>query len=100
MDHYPTRTTYAWQDVPSEEVPSDREMKSALVHRLNENLYTQDADIKVDVEHRVVVLGGEVDSPDAAGPRSTTRGTCPAWSTSATSSSWRGRTDDPFRRAA
>ena len=62
---YPSRTTYAWQDAPSAEVPSDREMKSALVHRLNENLYTQDAEIKVDVDHRVVVLGGEVDSPDA-----------------------------------
>ena len=61
---YPSRTTYAWQDVPSAEVP-DREMKSALVHRLNENLYTQDAEIMVDVDHRVVVLGGEVDSPDA-----------------------------------
>jgi osmotically-inducible protein OsmY len=62
---YPRRTIYIWQDVPSDEVPSDREMKSALVHRLNENLYTQDAEIKVDVDHRVVVLGGEVDSPDA-----------------------------------
>ena len=62
---YPSRTIYAWQDVPSDEVPSDREMKSVLVHRLNENLYTQDAAIKVDVDHRVVVLGGEVGSPDA-----------------------------------
>jgi osmotically-inducible protein OsmY len=62
---YPTRTTYAWQDVPSDKVPSDREMKSALVHRLNENLFTQDAEIKVDVDHRVVVLGGEVDTPVA-----------------------------------
>jgi osmotically-inducible protein OsmY len=62
---YPSRTTCAWQNVPSDKVPSDREMKSALIHRLNENLYTQDAEIKVDVDHRVVVLGGEVDSPDA-----------------------------------
>jgi len=62
---YPSRTIYAWQDVPSAELPSDREMKSALVHRLNENLYTQDAKLTVDVEHRVVVLGGEVDSLDA-----------------------------------
>ena len=62
---YPSRTTYVWQNVPSDKVPSDREMKSALIHRLNENLYTQDAEIKVDVDHRVVVLGGEVDSPDA-----------------------------------
>jgi osmotically-inducible protein OsmY len=62
---YPRRTTYAWQNVPADKVPKDREMKSALIHRLNENLYTQDAEIKVDVDHRVVVLGGEVDSPDA-----------------------------------
>jgi osmotically-inducible protein OsmY len=62
---YGDRTTYAWQDVPADVVPSDREMKSALVHRLNENLYTQDAQIRVDVDHRVIVLDGEVESPDA-----------------------------------
>ncbi len=62
---YRDRTTYAWQDVPADAVPSDREMKSALVHRLNENLYTQNAQIKVDVEHRVIVLGGQVESPAA-----------------------------------
>jgi osmotically-inducible protein OsmY len=62
---YRDRTTYGWQDVPDEAVPSDREMKSALVHRLHENLYTQDARIKVDVDHRVIVLGGEVDSTTA-----------------------------------
>src|SRR5262245_59437105 len=56
------RTTYSWNDVPTEYVPSDREMKSALVHRLNENPYTEDAEIKVDVDHRVIVLGGEVDT--------------------------------------
>jgi osmotically-inducible protein OsmY len=59
---YRDRTTYRWQDVPSEAVPSDREMKSALVHRLNENLYTQEAHIKVEVDNRVIVLGGEVES--------------------------------------
>jgi osmotically-inducible protein OsmY len=57
------RTTYSWQDVPDEKLPSDREMKSTLVHRLNENPYTEDAAIKVDVDHRVVVLGGEVPTP-------------------------------------
>jgi osmotically-inducible protein OsmY len=57
------RTTYSWNDVPAEELPSDREMKSTLVHRLNENLYTEDAEIKVDVDHRVIVLGGEVTTP-------------------------------------
>jgi osmotically-inducible protein OsmY len=59
------RTYYGWQDVPSDKLPSDREMKSCLVDRLNENIYTQDARIKVEVDHRVVVLGGEVDSPIA-----------------------------------
>jgi osmotically-inducible protein OsmY len=59
---YRDRTTYGWQDVPDEAVPSDREMKSALVHRLHENLYTQDARIRVDVDRRVIVLDGEVDS--------------------------------------
>jgi osmotically-inducible protein OsmY len=59
------RTTYSWQDVPSERLPNDREMKSTLVHRLNENPYTEDAAIRVDVDHRVIVLGGEVDSPIA-----------------------------------
>jgi osmotically-inducible protein OsmY len=59
------RTTYSWSDVPAEALPSDREMKSALVHRLNENPYTEDAEIKVDVDHRVIVLGGEVETPIA-----------------------------------
>jgi osmotically-inducible protein OsmY len=59
------RTTYSWQDVPSERLPNDREMKSTLVHRLNENPYTEDAAIRVDVDHRVIFLGGEVDSPIA-----------------------------------
>jgi osmotically-inducible protein OsmY len=57
------RTTYAWQDVPADVVPNDREMKSALVHRLKENLFTTDASIKVEVDNRVIVLTGEVDSP-------------------------------------
>lgn len=57
------RTTYGWHDVPNTEVPTDRDMKSALVARLNENLYTQDAQIRVEVTDRVVVLAGEVDSP-------------------------------------
>ena len=62
---YRDRTTYAWQDVPADAVPSDREMKSALVQRLHENLFTQDAQIRVEVDHRVIVLAGEVDSTDA-----------------------------------
>jgi len=62
---YGDRTIYAWQDVPADDVPSDREMKTALVQRLHENLFTQDAQIRVDVDHRVIVLGGEVQSADA-----------------------------------
>jgi osmotically-inducible protein OsmY len=54
------RTTYRWHDVPNAEAPSDREMKSALVRRLRENLYTQDAQIRVEVQDRVVVLHGAV----------------------------------------
>ena len=57
------RTTYGWTDVPEEDLPNDREMKSALVDRLNENLYTQDAEIRVEVADRVVVLDGEVETP-------------------------------------
>jgi osmotically-inducible protein OsmY len=58
-------TYYGWQDVPSDTLPSDREMKSVLVDRLHENIFTQDARIKVEIDDRVVVLGGEVDSPIA-----------------------------------
>jgi len=45
---------------PSIEVPTDREMKSVLVRRLRENLYTQDARIRVEVANRVAVLRGAV----------------------------------------
>jgi osmotically-inducible protein OsmY len=38
-------------------------MKAVLVNRLNENLYTQDCDIRVEVSARVVVLDGDVDTP-------------------------------------
>ena len=59
------RTTYSWSDVPTDALPTDREMMSVLVHRLNETPYTEDAEIKVDVDHRVIVLGGEVETPIA-----------------------------------
>ncbi|HET6771815.1 MAG TPA: BON domain-containing protein [Acidimicrobiales bacterium] len=59
----PGRTYYGWQDVPRDVLPGDRELKSVLVDRLNENIFTQDARIRVEVDHRVVVLGGEVESP-------------------------------------
>jgi osmotically-inducible protein OsmY len=59
------RTYYGWHDVPREVLPDDRELKSVLVDRLKENIFTQGARIRVEVDHRVVVLGGEVDSPIA-----------------------------------
>ena len=59
------RICYGWLDVPNDELPSDREVKSVLVDRLKENIFTQDARIKVEVDHRRVVLGGAVDSPIA-----------------------------------
>ena len=61
----PDRTTYDWHEVPTNDVPTDREMKSVLVSRLNENPYTQDAHIRVDVSDRAVVLLGDVESPTA-----------------------------------
>lgn len=48
---------------PAPAAPGDRDLKSTLVARLNENLYTQDARIKVEVTDRVVVLHGVVDDP-------------------------------------
>ena len=59
------RTYYGWQDVPRDVLPGDRELRSVLVDRLKENIFTQDARIRVEVDHRVVVLGGEFDSPIA-----------------------------------
>jgi osmotically-inducible protein OsmY len=57
---------YRSQDLlPSDELPSDRELKTLLVGRLRDNILTQDSRIRVVVDHRVVVLGGEVDSPIA-----------------------------------
>jgi len=44
------------------DLPSDREVKSTVVHRLRENPYTQDYRIKVSVHDGVVVLDGEVGS--------------------------------------
>ncbi|HET6775644.1 MAG TPA: BON domain-containing protein [Acidimicrobiales bacterium] len=38
-------------------------MKRALVERLRENLYTEDAQIRVDVTDRVIVLDGQVETP-------------------------------------
>jgi osmotically-inducible protein OsmY len=38
-------------------------LRTVLVGRLRENILTQDARIRVQVDQRAVVLGGEVDSP-------------------------------------
>jgi osmotically-inducible protein OsmY len=59
------RIYYRWPDLPRDELPSDRELKTVLVGRLRENILTQDARIRVEVDHRAVMLGGEVDSPIA-----------------------------------
>ncbi|HEX6421331.1 MAG TPA: BON domain-containing protein [Acidimicrobiales bacterium] len=55
-----TERTHDRDGMPIVEAPTDREMKSALVGRLRENLYTQDARIRVEVGNRVVVLRGAV----------------------------------------
>ncbi|MGH9111610.1 MAG: BON domain-containing protein, partial [Acidimicrobiales bacterium] len=40
-------------------------MKATLVHRLRENPFTEGSSIKVDVNARTIMLGGEVGSPEA-----------------------------------
>ena len=78
----PERTRYDWHEVPSDEVPSDREMKALLVSRLNENS-SPDFDIRVDVSQARRAARRRVDSPSSAAPP-TTPGTCPgssAWTT-------------------
>jgi osmotically-inducible protein OsmY len=44
---------------------TDRDIKSELVDRLQQNPYTRNDDISVDVEHDVVILTGEVSSSRA-----------------------------------
>lgn len=46
-------------------VPTDREVRSTVVHRLRENPYTQDSRIKVTVSDGVVELDGQVADPAA-----------------------------------
>jgi osmotically-inducible protein OsmY len=57
------RTYYQASDLGRDELPSDRDVKSTVVHRLRENPYTEDFRIRVEVTNGVVVLGGRVDSP-------------------------------------
>ncbi|WP_158088847.1 BON domain-containing protein [Thermoactinospora rubra] len=60
---YPAdRYYYGWFEQTPPTEPSDGEIKSQLVDRLKENPHTKDADIRVDVKQRVVILGGEVSS--------------------------------------
>jgi osmotically-inducible protein OsmY len=47
------------------EVPTDRELRSTIVHRLRENPFTQDSRIKVSVHDGTVELDGRVESPTA-----------------------------------
>lgn len=60
---YPeSRYYYDWWDAEPPIAPSDIEIKSMIVDRLRTNRHTKDAEIKVDVKQRVVILGGEVSS--------------------------------------
>ncbi|CAN5626689.1 hypothetical protein BH24ACT26_BH24ACT26_03010 [soil metagenome] len=56
------RYYYGWYDQLPPVEPSDGDIKSRLVDRLRENPRTKDDDIRVDVEHRVAVLSGDVSS--------------------------------------
>jgi osmotically-inducible protein OsmY len=47
------------------DVPSDREVRSTVVHRLRENPYTDDCRIKVTVDDGMVGLQGRVHVPEA-----------------------------------
>jgi osmotically-inducible protein OsmY len=47
------------------DAPTDREVRSTVVHRLRENPYTLDCRIKVTVDDGVVALGGHVHTPTA-----------------------------------
>jgi osmotically-inducible protein OsmY len=59
------RYTYRHDDIAPELMPSDREVKSTVVHRLRENPYTEDGRIKVSVHDGVVELDGVVPTPEA-----------------------------------
>lgn len=60
---YPAdRYYYDWYGSPPEEEMTDGDIKSILVERLRESPHTKDESIRVDVEHKVAVLSGEVSS--------------------------------------
>ncbi len=56
------RYYYGWYDELPPPQPSDGDIKSRLVDRLRENPRTKGDDIRVDVEHSVAVLSGDVSS--------------------------------------
>lgn len=63
---YPTdRYYYSWDSDPAPQPPSNRDIKSMVVERLQENEYTRDDDISVDVKEDVVILTGTVSSTRA-----------------------------------
>jgi osmotically-inducible protein OsmY len=59
------RIMYRADKTAATDLPNDREVKSTVVHRLRENPYTADGNIKVQVSDGVVELGGTVTSIDA-----------------------------------
>jgi osmotically-inducible protein OsmY len=59
------RVTHRTDDLPVVDLPTDREVKSTVVHRLRENPYTADGHIKVAVSDGVVELNGTVTSLEA-----------------------------------
>jgi len=59
------RFYYRSDDISPDELPTDREVKTTVVHRLRENPYTQDCRIKVSVTDGVVHLDGRVTTPEA-----------------------------------
>jgi osmotically-inducible protein OsmY len=62
---YPAdRYYYGWYDAPAPQ-PTDRDIKSIVVDRLQQNPYTKDDYIQVDVKRDVVILTGEVSSARA-----------------------------------
>jgi osmotically-inducible protein OsmY len=53
------RYYYDWYDADGPGRLTDSDIKSTLVDRLNEDPFTSDMRIKVDVKQHVVVLGGD-----------------------------------------
>jgi osmotically-inducible protein OsmY len=61
---YPAeRYYYGWLGEPIATEPTDGDIKARIVAQLRKNPHTADADIKVDVKQRVVILGGVVATP-------------------------------------